>query len=165
MHIFKQHLLIICGPAHKNLVLIAYAQRPQINGHANVACRTRGLNVLVIMYVHTLCIRTTSARSLLRSSLFWHLSHMLDDIIWIRICTCTAAYMHVYLVACGGVRASGFKFCLSLRLLHGWVCVFVQACLSCRCWHWFVCFIDWHAFQIISATSCMKMEDFTCADR
>ena len=49
---------------------------------------------------------------------------MLDDIIWIRIYTCIAAYMNVYLVACGGVRASGLKFCPSLRLLHGWACVF-----------------------------------------
>ena len=56
--------------------------------------------------------------SMNRSSLFWHVSHMLDDIIWIFIC-------------------------LSLWQLHGRVSVFVQARLSCRCWHnWFVCFID-----------------------
>ena len=53
--------------AHEMVVLIAYAQKPPINVHADISCVDRGLMFVgVFIYFNTLCMRAAKARASLR---------------------------------------------------------------------------------------------------
>ena len=50
--IYHEHLNLSKGPIHEILALIAYAQKPHLNAHAEVSSGARGLNFDLSLHLY-----------------------------------------------------------------------------------------------------------------